>query len=389
MLPVAGAFLLILSGPQTWFSRHVLANRVMVFIGAISYPLYLWHWPLLSFTQIIDSEMTPRGRNMAFLASFLLAWLTYRFLEKPLRALGKSALKTATLCIMLTLLAALGLASLQQDGAAMREHAAISKLNPFDFPYKGSCAKLMHAEFGDDWCNEGNAGLRAPNTVLIGDSFSNAYADMLTEYAHNEKINPPVFRQFGRGQCPALLDYGPLACRQITFAAADYIRDTPAVGTVIIAAHWHAYFSGKKYPVPEQKETAESFYRAFTQTIEFYQGLGKRVVVFLAPPTGANPRSCIPRPVYLGKNNICNLSADEARKNDGLYRERLLPYLAERKVAIFDPFKVLCEAGNCKLMEQDRILYNDLYHLSRFGGQFLARSGREQLDQALQAPKLP
>jgi peptidoglycan/LPS O-acetylase OafA/YrhL len=47
LLPTVGAVLLISAGPDAWFNRHVLAHRVLVFVGLISYPLYLWHWPLL------------------------------------------------------------------------------------------------------------------------------------------------------------------------------------------------------------------------------------------------------------------------------------------------------------------------------------------------------
>src|SRR5690606_36167303 len=51
LLPVAGSLALLAAGPDTWVNRHVLGNRVMVLIGLISYTLYLWHWPILSFLR--------------------------------------------------------------------------------------------------------------------------------------------------------------------------------------------------------------------------------------------------------------------------------------------------------------------------------------------------
>ena len=61
-------------------------NPVAVWFGLISYPLYLWHWPILSFLQIIYGELPEIDiRVCAVLLSILLAWLTYRFVERPIR----------------------------------------------------------------------------------------------------------------------------------------------------------------------------------------------------------------------------------------------------------------------------------------------------------------
>src|SRR5262249_31209552 len=86
LLPTVGAFLVISGGPGTWLNRHVLGNRVLVWVGLISYPLYLWHWPLLSFAQIVEGQ-TPSSaiRLAAIVLSVTLARLTYRFIEIPIR----------------------------------------------------------------------------------------------------------------------------------------------------------------------------------------------------------------------------------------------------------------------------------------------------------------
>src|SRR6202171_1672665 len=77
ILPVAGAALL-LSAPAAWFCRTLLASRPLVWIGLISYPLYLWHWPLLVFFGIIKfGPLTLVERELILGLSALLAWLTY------------------------------------------------------------------------------------------------------------------------------------------------------------------------------------------------------------------------------------------------------------------------------------------------------------------------
>ena len=85
LLPVVGAALL-LSAPAAFVNRVVLAAPTPVWIGLISYPLYLWHWPLLVFFAIIKfAPLTLLERGLIVGLSFLLAWLTYRFIETPLR----------------------------------------------------------------------------------------------------------------------------------------------------------------------------------------------------------------------------------------------------------------------------------------------------------------
>ncbi|WP_156912697.1 acyltransferase family protein [Methylocaldum szegediense] len=86
VFPVMGTVLVILAGPQAWINKKILSKKIAVWFGLISFPLYLWHWPLLSFARIIENE--PPGHEICtavIIISILLAWLTVRFLEKPFR----------------------------------------------------------------------------------------------------------------------------------------------------------------------------------------------------------------------------------------------------------------------------------------------------------------
>jgi peptidoglycan/LPS O-acetylase OafA/YrhL len=87
LLPTTGAALLISAGPLAWLNRTVLSNPVAVWFGKISYPLYLWHWPLLSLAMLWNNEETPAGpvRLGLVLLAIGLAWLTYKFIELPIR----------------------------------------------------------------------------------------------------------------------------------------------------------------------------------------------------------------------------------------------------------------------------------------------------------------
>lgn len=94
ILPVLGAVFLISSNQQTFINKKVLSARPMVLLGLISYPLYLWHWPLLSFLQVIGGKASSLLNATALVLSVILAVLTYHLIEKPLR-FNKDKNKTA------------------------------------------------------------------------------------------------------------------------------------------------------------------------------------------------------------------------------------------------------------------------------------------------------
>ena len=102
LLPTLGAVLIISSGPQALVNRLILSNRILVWFGLISFPLYLWHWPLLSFARIVESETpTINIRIAVVVISIVLAWLTYKFIEKPIRFGRFSKLKVTLLIILM------------------------------------------------------------------------------------------------------------------------------------------------------------------------------------------------------------------------------------------------------------------------------------------------
>ena len=102
----------ILAGPGAIPNRVVLSNRAAVFVGLISYPLYLWHWPLISYAHVIRMGKPPTLLMATALvaASFLLAWATYRFVEHPIRFGAHRHRRTQIIAACVAALGGFGLA---------------------------------------------------------------------------------------------------------------------------------------------------------------------------------------------------------------------------------------------------------------------------------------
>jgi len=86
IFPVIGTMLIILSSSENWINKTILSSRIFIWFGLISYPLYLWHWPLLSFANIMEgSNPSSLIKIPIVLLSVLLAWGTFKLIEQPIR----------------------------------------------------------------------------------------------------------------------------------------------------------------------------------------------------------------------------------------------------------------------------------------------------------------
>ncbi|HXA65842.1 MAG TPA: acyltransferase family protein [Bryobacteraceae bacterium] len=117
LLPTLGAALLIATGPDTLVGRRILSHPIIVWFGIISFPLYLWHWPLLSFQRLLNGE-TPSAilRLGVVLLSVLLAWITTKLIESPLRFGRYQVAKVSVLLGAIVVIGSAGFGIYKKDG---------------------------------------------------------------------------------------------------------------------------------------------------------------------------------------------------------------------------------------------------------------------------------
>jgi len=101
ILPVLGTSLVIISGPESLPNKKILSNAGLVWVGLISYPLYLVHWPIFSFTYILlNGTPSILLRCICIISSFILAFLIFRFIEAPTRKINKIFISLIALMVL-------------------------------------------------------------------------------------------------------------------------------------------------------------------------------------------------------------------------------------------------------------------------------------------------
>ena len=249
LLPTTGTVLLLTAGPRAAFNRHVLSHRVMVFYGSISYPLYLWHWPLLVFPMLMGFEMDNAMRVLVLTASVGLAALTMEFVERPLRS-GVWGSRTApALCTVMILIGLGGWALKASDGLVAK--------------YPPSVQALARAEFGNDFvqyrpsrcflnleqgpehfapeCHDRRQG-RTHHALLWGDSHAASLFPGLQQWTDGGPRSTAL-SQFTKARCPPLATLpsgSSRRCQEANEFVMQTIRqEKPA--TVVLAGYWSLY----------------------------------------------------------------------------------------------------------------------------------------------------
>lgn len=109
LAPTLGAAFIIAAGSKSWFNNIVLSSRVFVWCGLISFSLYLWHWPLLTYFRVIENNADSNLLSaVAILCAFMLAIFSYRYIELPFRRRKGSNKQALVLLVSLALTGLIG-----------------------------------------------------------------------------------------------------------------------------------------------------------------------------------------------------------------------------------------------------------------------------------------
>ena len=358
LAPVLAAAALIHCAPGTVTGR-LLSLKGPVWIGLISYSLYLWHWPLIVFWKYANNgEMSAIASAGIIVASILAAWASWRFIEQPFRSPQRFPAKRIWRWsgggIALASLASVAL--LLQGGWASRfdEQTLSYARASSDFsPVRAECI----TDAIDNHPQRCTLGAdTAPEAMIWGDSHAVEIAWALGE---RYEARGSAIAQRTRGSCPPALGYEIARdprCTRFNTNVLNEIAETPSIKRIYLAAYWAS----------DNYRTA-AVDKQVNQTIARLQEMGKQVVLIGPIPSQTSP---VPRLLALEGAAAPTRSARAFAASTAWFTHNYPDWRA-RGVTIIEPLTRLSKGDRTVILAGDQPLYYDNHHLSLAGARHI------------------
>lgn len=405
LLPIFGSLLVISAGPNAFANKYILSRKPFVWVGLISYPLYLWHWPLLSFVHILeDPEPYQYLINYAVLLSFILSFLTYKIIEKPIRFSKSKKLTPFLLAVTMVSSGLVGNYIYSVGGLPERI---------FEFGFKDtsgnpSLEKHYSSNFKcedlfEDIEEKMNFMCRTnsldPNIFVIGDSHVPPYGYGLTKFTNKsiavisdiallpimgyinyntefkgrkvESAHNALLKNLNKMLQKDSLEYVVLVARGPIYLNLGMFREEEVIG------EW-------RVSKPEEREAnkitgtlEDNFVAGYVNIINAIVAAGKKpIFVIDYPELGISPESCQRRYIHISdkKEAICNISKDLTFKRQELYR-KLVKRIAAKvpSLIVYDATEAFSKEDICYGDIDNTMVYIDQNHLTTFGSEILVK----------------
>ncbi|MDC3316047.1 acyltransferase [Candidatus Thioglobus sp.] len=401
LFPTIGAMLFIAGNIRFshWGGMHG--------IGLISYPLYLWHWVVISFVTIyLGGNTNVVVMVGAVIFSLLLAWMTYKYIE-PVRY-SKHALTTTGLFVLLILVGFLGLYANNKDGIPGRGH--LDYLEKFSIEFTRTpavddlCDQFVKSKLNEerlfDYCRSNN--LKAEKYIaVIGDSHAHGSYSGISKIANDNGYGTILL---ANSLCPTLIgfEWGKnekeiVLCRRKITQIMSVIKNDNKIDKVFIATRGPFYIHGEVggrfsnesvnnslSQTTNDRQTYSSFSKGLRILFKELKVLDHidYIYYFLEnPELDFLPKETVARPF-----DSWGLSSQERNMNKELYLKRMGKYrLIVKQVAgssnitVIDPISYLCDEGKCFSYKNGNFLYADADHFSVFGSNYVAEKMKDTL----------
>lgn len=383
LLPCLGTAALLWSGMEnTTLVGRLLMLNPLVGIGLISYSLYLWHWPMLILLKYFTTLGPDPWMNIAALAlSFLTAWLSWRYVEKPFRGpssrFNQRQIFSFALAVTIAAFVCGSLIHLTKgfpqrfSPQVLDVYAAGENFNKI---HRDCIMDINHNIEDLKLCHVGQQNSPRAAFFVWGDSHANALLSGFDQAARRAGL---VGEAMTRAACPPILEVDE-GCLEFNNAALGRIKSRKDVEFVTLAAHWSMYIENGGHPccplrLEDNDDVFDTFSRGMAETIDTLKGLGKSILIIgpvaevdvLVPVAAA-------KALYYGRDTSFAPSrlAFQSRQRRVL---KLIDSLAsDPAVTVIQPSDLFCDETVCHVLLNEGSIYTDDNHLSIYGSELLA-----------------
>jgi peptidoglycan/LPS O-acetylase OafA/YrhL len=391
-LPVVlGTAVLIYYGKKSAITHRILSTRPLVYIGKISYSLYLWHWPPLVFIKTyFGTELTILHTLLAIAFSIIMSTLSYRFIESRIRQTKNKFtfnLVVGTTILCLTILTMLSAEIIKTSGGISAR---------IDAKYYDAYQEAQQQAVLSQECTNHVRDTNTPCLIHIGTSgktaivWGDSHAAALLPGAETwAKKNDITTYAMVRSACASILGLAresateSKTCLDTNQKAIEFII-AHNIETIILSNRWALSYHGTRFlnesgtswtpttvsPLTEAKG-AQAFEIALIHTIQKLKKISSNVILIgNVPELGERAPNTFLEAIFFQKKNIHGPELDVViERTTG--SEKLLRSLADDNgIDYISMINILC-TKKCSILENGRLLYRDDDHLSTYANKVL------------------
>lgn len=358
----------------------ILRNKILVFLGLISYSLYLIHWPIITLYKYVKVEkLIVSEKVIVLLLSILLSFISLKIIEKPFRS-KLNRIKIFTLAILSIIFIYFTNLIILNDGFVNRLSDEQKKVFFYEKKIDQPCKKVFskNEKVKEKICLAGNE--TNLDILMLGDSNNMMWFEPFKNLSKEKNLNVSAYKNI----CKVFPNESIKDCSEIE-------SDTE----ILVLGHtWFRY----------QEET-----NLDKQAINWIKNINdikfnknfknvKKILVFGQIPflksDNLNYQSCYLKPKKFSNNQKCDSFYEKQIANKKFFKEtkvlnEKLNFYGKKIISqnfeflFIDPIKSLCQDGLCKQINNNKILFRNNNHISNYGSQYIYNLNKEKIDKFL------
>jgi peptidoglycan/LPS O-acetylase OafA/YrhL len=390
LIPIIGTSLIIIfSNGRSDIVGKILSMKLIVFIGLISYSLYLWHYPILVFANGIIGDLSSINKVFLIILMFAISVISYKYIETPFR--NKNIIPTKkfiqVLILFVSILVLYNFIVLKTNGLNLNKNKKFISNN-----------KILEIEDIDPKIWDGIN----KEYLIIGDS----HADKLS-FGLNYITAGRVLRKHGGG-CLPFRDitrwdsrFSKYNCSSFINMELDKLKNNPQIHSVILTSMGPVYLDGtvidndttrligqgvEDLQNPNELNRYEIYKNGLIRTVAELIENNKKIIFFIDVPEYKIPNSACTEKLHqeyrpygpkfrIPNTDKCKILKSEYLERTKKFRELIYKTLSHySEVTLIDPLSLMCDETYCYKGDKDGFYFTDNDHLSKYGSVFVAEN---------------